>query len=318
MEETDLAAIGRLKADIRSGASELLPQVIAILRQGIRGGRAAEVACETVAAQPSMAPPWNAALAALEDPTGAALDRFEQRSRRAGAAMTRVAVEALQPAAGRRLHIITCSFSGSVLACVRALARATCAAPAASQGARGDRRGTAPLRVSCAEGRPALEGRRMADALSREVVPVDFYTDGAIAGALGADGLEDRVVLVGADAVSPAWVINKVGTGMLAAAAARASVPVFVAATRDKFVDARVASRLAIVEQDGREVWDGAPGGVAVRNRYFERVPIDLLTGIITDAGVLAAGMIAEACRAASARSGDADIARLAVPGNEM
>jgi translation initiation factor 2B subunit (eIF-2B alpha/beta/delta family) len=295
MEETLRVALGRLKADVQSGASELLPRAMEILRHAVLAGDAIDaVAREVCLAQPSMAPMWNAALAALaqgRQPESAALDRFEQRRVRAGDAMTRVAVEALRPADRRRLHVVTVSYSGSVLACLRGLGR--------------------DVRVSCAEGRPALEGRRLAAALARDGVAVDFFTDAALAGALhGADG-DERVVLVGADAVAPDWVVNKVGTGMLAAAASRAGVPVYVAATRDKFVDARVARLLSVIDHDPGEVWDAAPAGVAPRNPYFERMGLDLVDGVLTDAGMLTGAMIGEACRAASAAFGDSDIARL-------
>jgi translation initiation factor 2B subunit (eIF-2B alpha/beta/delta family) len=88
-------------------------------------------------------------------------------------------------------------------------------------------------------------------------------------------------------------------------------VPVYVAATRDKFVDARVARLLGIVEHAPGEVWEAPPAGVNVRNPYFERMGMDLVDGVLTDAGVLAGAMIGEACRAASAALGDVDIARL-------
>jgi translation initiation factor 2B subunit (eIF-2B alpha/beta/delta family) len=320
MDDAIRQAIGRLKLDARSGASELLWQAIAILR-GARGGRAPldEVAREVARAQPSMAPIWNAALAAMADAGraadpqstverresgGTALDRFEQRCRRAGAALERVAVESLTPAAGRGVHAITFSFSGSVLACLLALAGRGRGASRASVPAR--------VRVSCAEGRPAFEGRRMAEALAREGLAVDFFADAAVAVAMHGETRDERVVLVGADAVAPEWAVNKVGTGMLAAAAARLGVPVYVVATRDKFVDARVAELLGIADHDSAEVWDGPPGGVAVRNPYFERVGLDLACGILTDAGMLTAGMVGEACRAASSGVTDADIARLA------
>ena len=85
----------------------------------------------------------------------------------------------------------------------------------------------------------------------------------------------------------------------------------YVIAARDKFMDARAARLLRIVEHDPGEVWDDAPPGVAVRNACFERVPSGLLTGVVTDAGTLSPDMLEEACRAASADASDEDIASL-------
>ena len=58
-----------------------------------------------------------------------------------------------------------------------------------------------------------------------------------------------------------------------------------------------LADRLLVVEHDPAEVWDSAPPEVSVRNPYFERVPLEVVTGIVTDAGVLGTGMVEEACR---------------------
>jgi translation initiation factor 2B subunit (eIF-2B alpha/beta/delta family) len=57
-----------------------------------------------------------------------------------------------------------------------------------------------------------------------------------------------------------------------------------------------VGARLVIREGAPREVWDGSPAGVEVRNPYFESTPLDLVTSVITDAGVLGAGMVPELC----------------------
>jgi translation initiation factor 2B subunit (eIF-2B alpha/beta/delta family) len=304
MDETLRTAVARLADDARSGASELLPQVVAILRRAAsRRGVVEEAARAICHAQPSMAPFWNAALAALADTraAGGALDRFDQRARRAPAALARVAAATLSPVDGRALHVISWSYSGSVASCLRAL---TGAPPA----------GPRTLRVSCGEGRPAFEGRRLAEALARDGIAVECFTDGALACALAGRGDEERVVLVGADAVSPDWIVNKAGTRMLAAAAAHAGVPVYVAATRDKFVDPRVARLLRMVEREAAQVWDGPPAGVTVRNPCFEKVGLDLVTAVVTDAGTLTGAMIGEACRAASAGASDADIDRASAP----
>ncbi len=296
MDATLAAAIDQLKADATSGASELLPRAIEILRgaASLPPDAALELARAVGRAQPSMASLWNAALATLaERPRPGALERFDERRRRASAALVRSVVEHLALSGAGPRHIITLSFSGSVLASLCEAAR------------------RAPLRVSCAEGRPGLEGRRMARALAEAGIAVDFYADAALAEALRRDRESDTVVLVGADAVTPGWILNKTGTSMLAAAAAHEAVAVYVAAARDKFMDARAARLLRIVGHDPREVWDAAPPGIAVRNAWFERVPTDWLTGIITDAGTLTPDMLEEACRAASADASDEEIATL-------
>jgi translation initiation factor eIF-2B subunit delta len=151
-----------------------------------------------------------------------------------------------------------------------------------------------PVHLACSESRPAGEGRGLARRLAAAGVAVTLFGDAAIAHALsGCDA-----VVVGADAVSPDWFLNKSGTRMLAAAAAQQGVPVYVAAARDKFVTADIAARLRIREGVPDEIWNAPPSGIDVRNPYFEQTPLDLLTGVISDAGVLGAGMVADVCRA--------------------
>jgi translation initiation factor 2B subunit (eIF-2B alpha/beta/delta family) len=74
---------------------------------------------------------------------------------------------------------------------------------------------------------------------------------------------------------------------MLAAAAAQQGVPLYVVATRDKFVSHGVAGRLVVREGAASEVWEAPPAGVTVRNPYFESTPLELVASLITDIGVI-------------------------------
>ncbi len=278
MDERLTEAIEALAHDAESGASELVARAVGLLERAREQGREtlAQAARGVCAAQPSMAPMWNAAIAALADQASpGTLARFAHRLHRSGAALRRVAVEELAPDGSQPLHLVTCSFSGSVLAVLAELAQSR------------------ELTVACAEGRPRLEGRRMASALA-PAATVEFYTDAAIPLALH----DAAAVVVGADAITPEWFLNKTGTLALAAAASRQGVPVFVLATRDKFLPPAVAAVHSVEDHDPGEVWPEAPDGVVVRNPYFERVPLNLVTAVITDAGALATDMVEEACRA--------------------
>src|SRR6185503_7979956 len=177
-------------------------------------------------------------------------------------------------ASDRPLHLVSISCSGSVVVAVKAI-----------QAAR-------TVRVSCSESRPALEGRRLAAELVAAGIAVTYFSDAAIADALGSAD----AVLVGADAIAATWLLNKTGTRMLAAAATQQGVPVYVVASRDKFVGQELAARLVIRSGDPAEVWDSAPRGVDVRNPYFELIPLDLVTAVISDVGILGTGMIPDVC----------------------
>lgn len=268
--------IAALASDRDSGASQLLADAVAILREGLREGSVREVADAIVQAQPSMAPMWNAAHAALQGD----LERFAQRAARAPQAITRFAADTLSigPAAGAPLRIVTLSYSATVAQVLETIASSR------------------PLHVACTESRPALEGRRLAAHLASIGVRVAVFADAAIGHALDACD----AVVVGADAVAADWFLNKSGTRMLAADAARQGVPTYVLAGREKFVGASTAARLEALDAGGASVWAEAPAGVEVHNPLFERTPLELVAGVITDFGVLGADAVADVCASIS------------------
>lgn len=266
--------IAQLAADRESGASEVLQAALAILRDA-RAAEAdlAEVARDVCLAQPSMGSVWNAADAARAGPE--ALDRFAQRVSRAPAAIARFAREVFVTAGDEGpLHLVTISYSRTVLDVLVSLAPVR------------------TVRVSCCDGRPALEGRTLAARLAASGIAVTVFSDGAIGHALG----EAAAVIVGADAVGPDFFVNKSGTRMLAAAATLQGVPCYVVAGRDKFVSGDLITRLQLREGDPGEVWPDPPAGIAVRNPYFEATPVDLVAGFITDIGVLGPASAADLC----------------------
>lgn len=272
-----MADLDRIAADTRSSASLLLGDAVRVLREARAAGRdaLARAAVGVCRAQPAMGAFWNAAAAALA-PSGDLLDVFEARARRAPSAIARLALDLLaNDDTGGPLRIITCSRSATVEACIRALA---------------DER---EVVVACAEGRPGMEGQALAGALSAADLRVELFTDAAIASAFAPGA----VVLVGADAVAPNWFINKAGTGQLSSAALLAGISCYAVTGREKFVASAIADRLQLREGDPREVLEWDATLVTVRNPLFERVPLDRIAGVLTNAGLLAGEMIAAACQ---------------------
>jgi translation initiation factor 2B subunit (eIF-2B alpha/beta/delta family) len=273
--------IEALAADRTTGASGIVVKALDILA----AVKASDIDTQEVAealclAQPTMASVWNAATAALsDDPTR--LTQFAERVRRAPNAIARYAAAHFTADDSERpLHVVSLSCSGSVVVALKAI------------------RAVRAVRVSCSESRPALEGRRLAAELVAAGIPVAYFSDAAIAHALGPADFADfaNVVLVGADAIASTWFLNKTGTRMLAAAATQQGVPVYVVASRDKFAGHDLAARLVIRSGEPVEVWDAPPEGVEVRNPYFELIPLDLVTAVISDVGILGTGMIPDVC----------------------
>jgi translation initiation factor eIF-2B subunit delta len=60
----------------------------------------------------------------------------------------------------------------------------------------------------------------------------------------------------------------------------------FSLCTSGKFLPAAALPLLHIVDHPVQEVWPDAPPGVSIRNRYFETIPLELFTGIISEHGM--------------------------------
>jgi methylthioribose-1-phosphate isomerase len=145
------------------------------------------------------------------------------------------------------------------------------------------------------ETRPLLQGARLtAWELRRAGIPHRVVADSA-AGSLMAQGLVDRIV-VGADRIAANGdVANKVGTYPLAVLADRHGVPFYVAAPLSTIDPATPdGGAIPIEERDPGEV---VAEGEAF-NPAFDVTPAELVTAIVTEAGVLEPPYTASIARA--------------------
>ncbi len=152
-----------------------------------------------------------------------------------------------------------------------------------------------PIHVWVDETRPYLQGARLtAWELAQAEVPHTLIADVA-AGHLMARGEVD-VVIVGADRIAADGdTANKIGTYPLAVLAARHGIPFYIAAPIST-VDLETPDGAAIPIEERRasevlQVRDQriAPPDTIVRNPAFDVTPADLITGIVTDEGVIRA-----------------------------
>jgi ribose 1,5-bisphosphate isomerase len=136
-------------------------------------------------------------------------------------------------------------------------------------------------RVLLSEARPAYDGRPQALALLAYGMTVEYSIDMALFERLA----EATVVVVGADAVFPDHLVNKLGTHALARLAQLQGIPCFSLCAANKFLPTAATALLRIMEHPGQEVWPEAPDGLAISNRYFDTTPLALLSGIVSDQG---------------------------------
>ncbi len=145
------------------------------------------------------------------------------------------------------------------------------------------------------ETRPRLQGARLtAWELEQYGISYEIITDNA-AGYFLSSGKIDRV-LVGADRVAANGdVANKIGTYMLALAARDNQVPFFaVVPTSTVDLTLPAGSLIPIEERDPKEVLElhyfgeqTSPQTAKARNPAFDITPGRLITGIVTENGVV-------------------------------
>ena len=147
------------------------------------------------------------------------------------------------------------------------------------------------IQVICDETRPRGQGASLSVwEMQQEGIPVKLIPDVA-SGYLMSIGRIDKVV-IGADRVAHDGIANKIGSFMVALAAKRFDIPFYVAAPFSTFDKEISIFDTVIEERDPNEViyYGGAricPEGTEVINPAFDIVPKDLITGIITEKGVI-------------------------------
>lgn len=271
-----LADIRAIARDRRSGAAELADRAATALLRFVRMRPArpehlAALAAALLRAQPSMAPLLNLAglvqRAVEQKPSSpqqlqraliAKLRTFRQQLDRANRQIARQFAARLRPGA----VVLTYSYSSTVLAALVAASRMP------------GRRAIGIMRVICSEGRPQLEGRRLAARLARAGIPVFLVADASLPTHLE----EADVVVVGADAILPSPAgrrgagayVNKIGTRVLQEQSRRAGKPFYVLADTSKILP--------------DELW----AFYRLKKGLFERIPLRRGVVVLTERGPLA------------------------------
>lgn len=144
--------------------------------------------------------------------------------------------------------------------------------------------------ISC-ETRPLNQGSRITCfELMEDRIPVTLITD-SMAGHMMRSGKIDKVI-VGADRIVEDAVFNKIGTYTHSVLAKAHRIPFYVAAPLSTFDFTRTEKDVVIEERDPDELrhWNGsqiAPAGVPVYNPAFDATPMQNVTAIITEQGIL-------------------------------
>jgi methylthioribose-1-phosphate isomerase len=147
------------------------------------------------------------------------------------------------------------------------------------------------IRVIATETRPKLQGARLTTyELKRDGIPVTLITDSMV-GYVMYKRLVSKVV-VGADRIVKDAVINKIGTFTVAVLAKEHGIPFYVAAPKSTFDLTHNSADVIIEERKPEEVTQIgslriAAEGVDALNPAFDITPIEYVTAIICESGIL-------------------------------
>jgi len=147
------------------------------------------------------------------------------------------------------------------------------------------------IRVIATETRPKLQGARLTTyELKRDGIPVILITDNMV-GYVMYKRLVSEVV-VGADRIVQDAVINKIGTFTVAVLAKEHGIPFYVAAPKSTFDLTHKSADVTIEERKPEEVTHMgslriAAEGVDALNPAFDITPLDYVTAIICESGIL-------------------------------
>ena len=147
--------------------------------------------------------------------------------------------------------------------------------------------------VYTCETRPLLQGARLTCwELLRQKIDTTLICDN-MAASLMAKGQVD-IIFTGADRIaSNGDTANKIGTYMLAVLARYHGIPFYIVAPRSSFdLTIKTAKQIPIEERKSEEVTHfagvaTAPKGVKVYNPAFDVTPAHLITGIVTEYGII-------------------------------
>lgn len=269
--------------DTLSGAAELALQSIVVFQTVLSSSNTKEVteiredlrlvACKLIRAQPAMASLLNLANAVLKASARAksapeiieycqnTLNEFERLLCDSVAKIAELALDLMPPGE----MVFAYSFSSTVVSCLlnaRAKGRY--------------------FRVACTESRPSMEGRKLAARLAAGGIEVISTFDSAMAMLLPNCG----VAFMGCDSVGRPGIVNKSGSFLLALACHEMKIPLYALCDTTKFVDDEHIFEFENHQRPGIEVWEDAPPGVTILNRQFELVPLEYISGLVTEKGL--------------------------------
>ena len=284
--------ISRLIEEIRNdtghGASQLARQAADVFRQTAENSRAdnahamleelTEVGLELQTVRPAMAPLYNLAYGITRVLEEKLPGKFPEEARRLAVGLADGAVQQSYLAVARVADYAAGLLKDGDVALAHSYSSTVAAAL---------RRGIQERAISVLVTRSGAG--RTGGALAAELLgyglPVTLIDDTAI----GIYAARANLVFFGADRITrDAVLVNGVGTYPLSLAAKQAGVPCYALCESLKFDPRIEAAAVDLEDRDGAEIDVGeAAADIPRRNPHFDLTPLALLSGVVTEGGVM-------------------------------
>lgn len=147
----------------------------------------------------------------------------------------------------------------------------------------------------CTETRPRQQGRITAKELLEAGISTTYIADSAAESfVIGRGSKPVSAVFIGCDVITMrGHCINKVGSWGIAMSAHQSSKPLYVVTPLLKIDHDTASHEIKIEIREDREIWENAPEELEIYNPAFEIVDAGLITGYITEYGIIKPNQIA-------------------------
>jgi len=141
----------------------------------------------------------------------------------------------------------------------------------------------------CTETRPRYQGRKTAVELLDAGIDTTLIADSAAESfIIGRGSKPVSEVFIGCDVITMwGYCINKIGSWGIAMAAHQAGKPLYVVTPLLKIDHDSAYHRIEIEVREDKELWEDAPKGLEMYNPAFEVIDAGLITGFVTEFGIL-------------------------------
>lgn len=141
----------------------------------------------------------------------------------------------------------------------------------------------------CTETRPLYQGRKTARKLLEAGIKTTLIADSAGESfIIGRGSVKTEIVFIGCDKItSGGHAVNKIGSWGFAMAAHYVDKPLYVVTPILKIDADSYVYDLKIEVRESSELWEDAPKGLSMYNPAFEIVDSKLITGYVTELGII-------------------------------